>query len=145
MSLAQKGYDYCGPQANGLVFSNLAYEANITMLQGDYAGIWFRYDKTQATRYLFFIAANGLTALVRDDNDVITLLAHDRPVTLRPGHQTNLLAIVAIGDTLSMYVNNQFLGSVKDSSYQQGQVGVFAQGVTGGFDVIVSNVRVWRL
>ena len=39
MSLSGYGDGYCGPEAKGLVFSNLAFEANITLLQGDYAGI----------------------------------------------------------------------------------------------------------
>lgn len=144
-SLAKRGYDYCGPQANGLVFSNLAYEANITMLQGDYAGIWFRFDKIQKTRYLFFITANGFVALSTDNNDSVNILWHGHPEALRPGHQTNLLAVVAIGNMMSMYINNQMVGSIQDSTYQQGQIGVFAQGVKSGFDVIVSDVRVWTL
>lgn len=35
-----------------------------------------------------------------------------------------------------------------DVAGQQGQIGIFAQGITSGFDVIVSDVRergVWKL
>lgn len=148
MSLSQKGYDYCGPQAKGLVFSNLAFEANLTIVQGDYAGIWFRFDKTQKTRYLFVVApaSQGWGSIfATDNNDAVTRLRSDRPVALRPGPQTNLLGVVAIDDTISLYVNHQFIASVKDASYQQGQIGIFAQGITGGFDVIASDVRVWKL
>lgn len=145
MSLSRSGFDYCGPQANGLAFSNLAFEANLTIVQGDYAGIWFRLDKTQNTRYLLIITPDGLCILATDGNDAVTPLRQDRPVALRPGQQTNLLAVVAIGDTITWYVNNQLVASIKDTSYQQGQIGVFAQGVTGGFNVIVSDVRVWKL
>ena len=110
MSLSQQGFNYCGPKANGLVFSNLAFEANITILQGDYAGIWFRFDKTQKTRYVFsIISTDGRSVLVTDNNGAITSLKQDRPVALRPGPQTNLLAIVAIGDTITLYVNNHSL------------------------------------
>jgi hypothetical protein len=146
MSLSQKGFDYCGPKANGLVFSNLAFEANITILQGDYAGIWFRYDRSQGTRYLFFMDTQGNYGLTTDENDTISYLRQgSRPAAFRLGHQTNLLAIVAIGNTIAMYVNHQFLASITDTSYQQGQIGVFAQGINGGFDIIDSDVRVWKL
>ena len=146
ISLSQQGFDYCGPQASGLVFSNLAFEANLTILKGDYAGIWFRFDKTQKTRYVFsIISTDGRSVLVTDNNGAITSLKQDRPVALRPGPQTNLLAIVAIGDTITLYVNNHSLGSVKDASYQQGQIGAFAAGETGAFDMIISDVKVWKL
>jgi len=146
MSLAGNGDGYCGPQAKGLVFSNLAFEANITLLQGDYAGIWFRSDQALGTRYLFFMDANGYYSLDTDENDVVTpLRAGSRPDAFRLGHQTNLLAIVATGTTLTMYVNHQLLASITDTAYQQGQVGVCAQGVNGGFDSIFSDVRVWKL
>jgi hypothetical protein len=146
MSLSTKGFDYCGPQANGLVFSNLAFEANITVLQGDFAGIWFRYDQSQGTRYLFFMDTNGYYGVTTDVNDYLSYLRQgSRPAAFRLGHQTNLLAIVAIGNTIAVYVNHQLLASTTDTSYQQGQIGVFAQGLTNGFDVIASDVRVWKL
>ena len=146
MSLSQQGFDYCGPKANGLVFSNLAFEANITILQGDYAGIWFRYGQSQGTRYLFFMDTKGDYGLTTDENDYLSYLRQgNRPAAFRLGHQTNLLAIVAVGNTITMYVNNQLLASTTDTSYQQGQIGVFAQGINGGFDITVSDVRVWKL
>jgi hypothetical protein len=146
MSLSVPGFGYCGPKANGLVFSNLAFEANITILQGDYAGIWFRYDQSQGTRYLFFKYTNGYYGVTTDVNDYLSYLRQgSRPTAFRLGHQTNLLAIVAIGNTIAVYVNHQLLVSTTDTSYQQGQIGIFAQAITKGFDVIVSDVRVWKL
>ena len=146
MSLSQKGFGYCGPKANGLVFSNLAFEANITILQGDFAGIWFRYGQSQGTRYLFFMDTRGDYGITTDENDQLSYLRQgNRPAAFRLGHQTNLLAIVAIGNTIAMYVNHQLLASTTDTSYQQGQIGVFAQGINGGFDIITSDVRVWKL
>ena len=91
------------------------------------------------------ISTDGRSVLVTDNNGAITSLKQDRPVALRPGPQTNLLAIVAIGDTITLYVNNHSLGSVKDASYQQGQIGAFASGDTGAFDVVISDVKVWKL
>ena len=146
MSLDGNGDGYCGPQAKGLVFSNLAFEANVTLLQGDYVGIWFRSDRSVGTRYLFFVDAAGDYGLDTVENDVAnTLRAGSRPAAFRVGPQTNLLAIVAIGTTIAMYVNHQLLASITDTSYQQGQIGVFAEGFSGGFDSIFSDVRVWKL
>jgi hypothetical protein len=146
MSLSQKGFGYCGPKATGLVFSNLAFEANITIPHGDFAGIWFRYDQSQGTRYLFFMDTQGSYGVTTDENDFLSYLRQgNRPAAFRLGPQTNLLAIVAIGNTIAMYVNHQFLASITDTSYRQGQIGAFAQGINGGFDIIISDVRVWKL
>ena len=59
-------------------------------------------------------------------------------------NQSNLLAIAANGDTISVYVNGQFVASVQDKTYSNGQIGIYAYGDTG-CDVAVSNVRVWKL
>lgn len=146
MSLSQKGFDYCGPNANGLIFSNLAFEATITILKGDAAGIWFRSSQSQGTRYLCFMDTQGFYGVTTDEHDYLSYLREgNRPAAFRLDHQTNLLAIVAIGKTIAFYVNHQLLASTTDTSYQQGQIGVFAQGINSGFDIIVSDVRVWKL
>ncbi len=57
----------------------------------------------------------------------------------------NLIAAVAYGTTISVYVNNEFIASVQDNTYTNGQIGVYGEGDNGPADIIASNARVWRL
>ncbi len=60
-------------------------------------------------------------------------------------NQSNLVAAVANGNTISVYVNNEFIASVQDNTYTNGQIGIYSEGDNGPADIIASNARVWRL
>jgi eukaryotic-like serine/threonine-protein kinase len=63
-------------------------------------------------------------------------------------NQSNLVAVVANGDQITIYVNGQIIDSVHDKTFSQGQIGVlsFASNTNGATnDVIASNARVWAL
>jgi hypothetical protein len=60
-------------------------------------------------------------------------------------NQSNLIAAVANGTTISVYVNNEFIASVHDTTYTNGQRGIYGEGDNGPADIIASNTRVWRL
>ena len=57
----------------------------------------------------------------------------------------NLLAVVAHGNTIDLYVNHQSLASVTNGSYDAGEVGVAAAYETGITEVAFSNAEVWTL
>jgi hypothetical protein len=49
-----KGY-ICVPEAASLVFTDLAFEANLVLAQGDEEAITFRLDQNSVTYYAFFL------------------------------------------------------------------------------------------
>ncbi len=147
VKVTQKGL-YCEPEASSLVFSNLAFEAKITIVQGDGGGIVIRQDQTKGTGYLFDIDTQGDYALYRDEgNNNPKLLTHGSNGALKKGlNQSNLLAIVADGSNINLYINNQFIDKATDSTYTQGQIGIFAAASNNGADdVAVNDARVWQL
>ncbi len=137
----------CNPEASNLVFSNLAYEAKVTILQGDQAGIDIRVDQSKGTGYLFSIDTQGNFFLDRDDSSTKakSLSSGSHNAIIKGLNQPNLIAIVANGTTISVYVNNQFITSTDDGTYGQGQIGVFGFSDKGSADVIASDARVWKL
>ena len=147
LKVTQKGL-YCEPEASSLVFSNLTFEAKITIVQGDGGGIVIRQDQTKGTDYLFDIDIQGDYALFREDgNNNPKVLTHGSNGVLKKGlNQSNLLAIVANGSSINLYVNNQFIDKATDSTYTQGQIGIFAGASNNGADdVAVNDARVWQL
>ncbi len=130
-------------------FSDFAYQVQMTIVKGDGGGIGFRIDNTKGSSYTFFIGQNGDYALWSFNNcgsnncKFSELRSGSSPVINTGLGQSNLLAVVASGSTIDLYVNNQKIDSVSDSSYSQGQIGVSATYLNGPTEVVFSNAKVW--
>ncbi len=144
----------CNPEASSLVFSDVVMEANLTILKGYQSGLFIRVDQANVTGYLFFIDTNGGYSMVLVNHSA--LLPTDRFKVVQSGtnaaikkglKQANLVALAAKGNTISAYVNNTFMYSLQDSTFHSGQIGVYAANAVNQqpCDIVVSNVRVWKL
>lgn len=146
----QSGSLVCPAKAPDLVFANLASEARMTVVQGNYAGIAFRVNRSQGTGYIFVV---GVASDYLIDTFNFQAPAGKEYNILRKGtnsaikrgqHQTNLVAVVANGSSISIYVNNQFIDSVQDSTYTQGEIGLYGYGEAPP-DIMGNDIRVWKL
>ncbi len=138
----------CIPEASNLNLSNFAFEVNIKIVKGDNGGIAFRVDQVNKTFYSFDIAPDGSYALYANGNKSTQLSRGTNSVINKGLNQSNLVAVVANGDLITIYVNNQIIDSVHDKSFSQGQVGVLSFANFNGTtinDVIASSARIWRL
>lgn len=151
-SASQHGnYYLCTP---GPSFSEFTYEVQMTVLQGDGGGIVFRADAVNFKFYRFLINQSGSYALYRNkDNisgDATTLTAGSLTVGSSPSihtglNQPNLIAVVANGSNITLYVNHRQIAQVSDGTYSQGQIGVFAEDEGQQTEVVFSNAKVWAL
>ncbi len=57
----------------------------------------------------------------------------------------NVLAAVANGSQISLYVNNALIGNVTDSTYTSGQIGLVAGDMGKATDVAFSDAKAWKL
>ncbi len=130
-------------------FSNFAYQVQMTIIQGDYGGIIFRADSANSKYYYFRIGKDGAYDLTASHD---TTFSHDQllksgnaPSIIKTGlNQTNLVAVVANGSNLYLYVNQKFLAQVNDSTYKSGQIGVFGGDFASkSADVAFTNAQVW--
>lgn len=132
-------------------FSNLAFQVQMMIIQGDYGGIIFRADSANSKYYYFRIGKDGAYDLTISTD---TSFAHDR--LLKSGNassiiktglnQTNLVTVVAKGSDLYLFVNQQYLDKVSDSTYKSGQIGVFGGDfASASADVAFTNAKVWTI
>lgn len=146
------GVNYCTASPS---FHNFTYEAQVTLTQGDFAGIVFRLNSSKNTYYYLGINASGGYALIYSYNDspyiydtnstLIPILSGTSP-TIKAGlNQPDLLAVVANGRHLDLYVNMQHVASVRDALDSSGQIGVAAGYTVSEADAQFSNVRVWDI
>lgn len=129
-------------------FANFVYEVQMTIISGDYGGIVFRADRATTHFYYFRLSLDGQYSLTihMDKTANAPVLAQGGVPSLNTSlGQSNLVAIVANGASITLYMNNQLLTNVTDSTYNQGQIGVFAGDITNSADVVFSNVKVWKL
>jgi len=128
-------------------FSDFAYQVQMTIVKGDGGDIIFR-DDTRGNGYYFYIGQDGKyefgTYNCNGNNCQLNVLRNGSSPAINTGlNQSNLVAVVASGSTIDLYVNHQKIASVSDSSYSQGQIGVVASDVNSPTEVVFSNAKVW--
>lgn len=75
--------------------------------------------------YYFLIGNDGSATIRRgQDREADPLVAWTRTNAVRTGSASNTLRAACIGDTLTLWVNGQFIGSTTDSLYGSGQTGL---------------------
>lgn len=137
-----KGDHYC--PAGTTNFSNFAFEAQTTIIRGEFAGIAFRLNDTNRAFYYFRIGTNGSYSLdVLNGNNVTALKSGSNSAINMGLNQTNLIAVVANGPQIDLYVNKQHIDSVTDSTFSQGQVGVAVSDNNNPTEAVFSNAKVW--
>jgi hypothetical protein len=131
--------------ARSTSFDNFAYQGRATILQGDTSGLTFRLDASGG--YDFFISSEGFYAFASfSENNFKVLVVADSSAINTGLNQSNLLTVIARGSTIYLYVNQQYLTSVTDSTSSSGEIGVSVDNTSGGpVDVAFSAIQVWKL
>jgi eukaryotic-like serine/threonine-protein kinase len=123
-------------------FADFAFEVQATVISGSSCGIVFRADRATTHLYYFIIDENGNFHLkvYFDKFGTSSILASGSSTAIKSSG-SNLIAVVARGSHIDLYVNRQLIKSLSDTTFQSGQVGVVA--LAG--EVAFSNTKVWKL
>lgn len=129
------------------LFSNLAFQVQLKIITGGAVaagGLLFRISNNDA--YLFYIDLHATFYLFVVKNKVPSLLTGGSNAAINSGlNQPNLLAVVAQGDHIYLYVNKQPVAHVTNGVIGSGQVALFAGNTSGPTDVAFNNAQVWAL
>jgi type II secretory pathway pseudopilin PulG len=142
-------YDDC--LANDSNYSNFTFEVQMQIMQGDGGGLVFRdLDSPQAYRnYALDVYQNGSYNLFITNGSSSAVLSSGNSTAINLGlGQINLIAVVAQGNTITIYINHQQVASTTDSTFNHGKIGfeAIAYSSTGhATEVVFSNARVWAL
>jgi len=143
--------DYCLAQATN--FNDFAFEAQMQIIKGDAGGLDFRFTSTTNNEYYeFYIGQDGSYDLYlvtgTSSSGIKALTSGSNPAIKQGLNQTNLIAVVAQGHSIMLYVNHQLIDKVTDSTYTSGRIGFDADTLaTNGHptEVVFSNAKVWTL
>lgn len=131
-------------------FGDLAYQVQMTIVKGERGGIVFRADGFQKY-YTFFIKRSGFYTLITSVDPSMGAQDHTlstgTSASIKTGlNQANLLTVIARGRSIYLYINRQFIASASDSTYRDGQIGVFGGDPSGApADVVFSHAQVWKV
>jgi hypothetical protein len=145
-SKASKKITPCIARANN--FSDFVFEVQMTIIQGDCGGIAFRYNIHTINLYYFAVCQYGGYGLYVYQNTTIKEIIDGNSASfIYTGlKQTNLVAVVARGSTITLYINRNPIASISDSTSMVGQLGVVAASVVSSeTEVVYSNAKVWAL
>ena len=141
----EKAYDtreYC-PAYNTNFGSNFAYEAQMTIVQGDLGGLIFK-DATNQIFYFWRFSQDGSYDLIPYHTPSLPTLASGTAPSFNTGYnQSNLLQVIVTNSRIQLFVNNQYVTSVGISGYGQGYIGVFVKDRGNPTEAIFSNAKVW--
>jgi 3D (Asp-Asp-Asp) domain-containing protein len=141
----ERAYDtreYC-PAYNTNFGSNFAYEVQMTIVQGDLAGLIFR-DETNQVFYFWRFSQDGSYDLIPYHTPSLPTLVSGTAHSFNTGYnQSNLLQVIVTNSRIQFFVNNQYVTSVGISSYGQGYIGVFVKDRGNPTEAIFSNAKVW--
>jgi hypothetical protein len=136
----------CIAQATNV--SDFAYQANMTILEGDQgqAGLLFRAGDDATSYYFFHIGTDGSYALdLYNGVDQATTLLQGNSSAISTGvNQMNQMMVLADKTTITILVNSTYLGAVTDSTLTSGQIGVGVIDNNTPVDATFSNVEVWK-
>ncbi len=132
---------------DSLNFSNFAYQVQMTILTGDRGGIAFRADDAHGSLYLFTFGIDGTyrLSIIKNHNFVKRVSAGPSPAIKTGYNQSNLIAVVAQGNSFDLYVNQQHIAHASDNTFSIGQIGVVASDTSKPTEVAFSNAKVWTL
>jgi hypothetical protein len=104
-------------------------------------------DRGDPTGYALLISGDGHYGIAEITSDSLTFLLDWRQsAAVRQGRAMNTIRAVCADDYLAIYVNDKFMGEVKNETFRRaGQVALIA-GVTGGAEVSVAfdNLAVYE-
>jgi hypothetical protein len=131
-------------------YQNFVLQVKMTLVSGHSGGLVFRADSTNDQGYQFRISTDGnyiLNRIILDEQGNIQSAGE----TVTSGSSTlvqqgtNQPAIIAQGDTISLFINGKYVDSATDSTYHSGKVGVYVDSDASSVEGAFSNLQVWKL
>ena len=121
----------------------------MTFINGVYGGIFFRSDPNNSKYYLLrFNGNNGdydLYLYTNKQGSAAKTLLSGTSTSFKTGtNATNLIAVLARGQTFTLYVNSTYLDKVDDATYAGGQIGVFAEDNQEASEIAFEQAQVWN-
>jgi hypothetical protein len=137
----------CEASDGSLQASNFIYEVQVSILSGDCGGLRFRYNRNTNAGYIFRICHDRNIILSCTRPNVPTAILFDAvsPAVHSNYHEKNILAVMAKGRELRLYVNKQPIVTISDNTISRGAFSLDVQAATQSTTMAFNNAKIWQL
>jgi hypothetical protein len=135
----------CGLKSTDV--SDFVFEVHMHIISGNCGGMLFR-QLSSGQYYLYRVCQDGnygLTRYVDNTGKTSVSMRYTTSKAIHQGSQDNVIAVVAQGTRIHLYVNNTDIDDFDDNSYLHGQVGLIANYSNAPAEVAYTNARLWNL
>jgi hypothetical protein len=143
---SQKGYfRICSAQS--IDVSDFVFEVHMQIISGYCGGILFRQLKA-GQYYLYRVCSDGDYSLTRFTDNTgknSFSLSYAHSSSIYQGNKENVIAIVAQGPRIRLYINNTDIGDFSDGNYLHGMLGLIAEYKDVPVEVTYSQAHLWSL
>jgi type II secretory pathway pseudopilin PulG len=137
--------------ANKTSFSNFTFEVQMTIKQGDNStsgGLIFRASPNDR-QYMLFLDTQGnydFEVSVDRTGTNSRIVKRGQVTGFTAGlYLVHTLGVVANGNQISLYVDQQSVMQLTDPTYTSGEIGILAYSAGSTADVAYNNLKVWQL
>ena len=136
----------CG--SHKFIFDNVAIQVNVSLLSGNNAGLYFRYNSRSGQSYLFDITRQREFFFgILNGTNLYYLTQPTKTNAVAPGNSKNTLLVLTKDSDFKFYINGVFVGEAQDSTFLTGQIGFVVQtdmAETSG-EASFSNLKVFSV
>ena len=128
-------------------YSNFVYQIQMLIDKGTQAGIIFRASSSKGSFYFFRIGIDGTYALdlYKSSIQASTLIQGYSPAITIGLAQSNQIAVIAMKGLLYLYVNQQYVTGITDSTFSSGSIGVAALDNRNPTTAEFSDAQAWSV
>jgi hypothetical protein len=130
------------------VLTDFVLEADIVQETAGKSGLAFRTNTDIGAMYAFLMDPAGYVSLAFYPNsvDAPVILTDLASVTgISAIGETNHLKVIAVGDTILIYINGSLVSQVQDAGASSGGIAFLAQASEADFQIIFDNVKITSL
>ncbi|WP_220207790.1 hypothetical protein [Reticulibacter mediterranei] len=139
----EKNWMFCMDAQNN--YTDFIFQVQMSVIHGNGGGIIFR-DDTAGNFYSFTLTNSSQYSLfaLNESGKGAKPLAFGRASA---GKTTSMLAVMAQGSKIAMFVDKHYIGSVDDTHSSTGTIGFTGNRFYGedSIDVAFSNFQIWKL
>ena len=129
-------------------FSNFVFRVQMSIIAGGFAGVIFRSTPSIYMNYDFTITNNGfygLSVILSQQGGRGLAYGRSSAINTGPG-KSNLLSVMALNDSIYLFINNRFITGVSDNTFTSGMFGFIAENFHHiNADVAFSNAQIWEI
>lgn len=132
--------------ADATNFTHFVYQITMTINSGNEGGVIFRANQAKGQYYLFRIDTNGTYALdLYNGSNYTSLLSGTSDAIETGAGESNSLSIIADKNSLSLFVNEEYIASENNHTLSAGEIGVAAINTEQPTSVDFTEAEVWKL